>query len=87
MQADHDTVVRLVKTAKGQLEGILKMIEEDRYCIDISTQLMATQSILRRANREIIEAHLEHCVKEAFQEGNEKEKIKEIMDVIEKLSR
>ena len=40
MMADHDTVLRLLKTARGQMDGIIKMVEEDRYCIDISTQVM-----------------------------------------------
>lgn len=87
MQADHEKVGRLVKTARGQLDGILKMIEQDRYCIDISNQLLATQSVLRRANEEIIRAHLEHCVTQAMAEGHGEEKIEEIMSVLQKLGR
>ena len=49
MKADHDQVTRLLKTARGQIDGILKMVEEDRYCLDVSNQLMATQSILKKA--------------------------------------
>ena len=59
MKADHAQVARLLKTARGQIDGILKMVEEDRYCIDISNQLMATDAILRKANREVLRAHLE----------------------------
>ena len=51
MKADKATVLRLVKTARGQLDGLLKMLDEDRYCMDISNQIMATEAILRRANR------------------------------------
>ena len=47
MKADHDQITRLLKTARGQIDGILKMVEEDRYCLDVSNQLMATQSILK----------------------------------------
>ena len=50
MMADHDRTMRLLKTARGQIDGIMRMVEEDRYCIDISTQLMATQSLLARVN-------------------------------------
>ena len=46
MQADKKKIARLLKTARGQMDGILKMVEEDRYCIDISQQLMATEAIL-----------------------------------------
>ena len=42
MRADHEKIRRLIYTARGQLDGILKMVEEDRYCVDISNQLMAT---------------------------------------------
>ena len=51
MQADKEQVCRLIKTARGQLDGILAMIEADRYCIDISNQLLATQSLLGKANK------------------------------------
>lgn len=87
MRADKDKIVRLLKTARGQLDGLLKMVEEDRYCIDISNQLMATQAILRKVNREVIHAHLGCCVKEAFQQGTEEEKIEEIMSIMDKLSK
>ncbi|MBW7573845.1 metal-sensing transcriptional repressor [Caproiciproducens faecalis] len=87
MKADKDKVTRLLKTARGQLDGLLKMVEEDRYCIDISNQLMATQAILKKANREIIHAHLGCCVKEAFEQGDSEEKIDEILAVMDKLSK
>lgn len=47
MQADKDTILRLLRTARGQIDGIMKMVEEDRYCMDISNQLLATQSVLK----------------------------------------
>ncbi len=49
MQADHAKITRLLKTARGQIDGILNMIEDDRYCLEISQQVMAAQSILARA--------------------------------------
>lgn len=87
MRADKQAVTRLLKTARGQIDGILAMIDEDRYCIDISNQLLATQSILTKANREIIRAHMNGCVKEAFEQGNADEKISEILSLLDKLSR
>ena len=54
MMADKKQVTRLLKTARGQIDGILKMVEEDRYCIDISHQIMASEAILKRANKEVI---------------------------------
>lgn len=87
MKADKDKVVRLLKTARGQMDGLLKMVEDDRYCIDVSNQLMATQAILRKVNNEVIHAHLGACVKEGFLEGKEDEKIDEIVKLLDKLSK
>lgn len=88
MKADKKQINRLLKTAKGQIDGILKMIEDDKYCIDISNQIMACEAILKKANKEIIRAHMCSCVKEAF-ESNDKpdEKIDEIINIIDKLSK
>ena len=87
MKADKAKVTRLLKTARGQLDGLLRMVEDDRYCIDISNQLMATQAILRNINREVLHAHLGSCVEEAFAEGDARQKVAEIMEVIDKLSK
>lgn len=90
MKADKTQSARLLKTARGQLDGILKMIDEDRYCIDISNQLMATQAILQKVNRDIIRSHLENCVVEASVHGSEeerKEKVEEIMQILDKIMR
>ena len=87
MQADKTQVSRLLKTARGQLDGILKMIEEDRYCMDISNQLMATQSILAKANAEVLKAHLGCCVRQAVENGEAEEKLEEISVLIDKLAK
>lgn len=76
-----------LKTARGQIDGIIKMIENDRYCIDISNQIMATQAILRKVNHDILHEHLNHCVREAFITGEETEKIEEIISVMDKLTK
>ena len=55
MMADKAQIERLIKTARGQLDGVLKMIDEDKYCIDVSNQLMAADSIIRKANNEILQ--------------------------------
>lgn len=85
MQADRQKVERLLKTARGQLDGILKMVEENRYCMDISNQIMATQAILHRVNREILQAHLQHCVRQSLETGEDsQQKIDELMDLFDK---
>ena len=87
MQADKKKIERLLTTAKGQLDGILRMVEEDRYCMDISAQVMATDAIIRKVNNEIIRAHMKGCVKEAILEGKVDEKIDELMAVVDKLTK
>ena len=86
MRADHDQVARLLKTARGQIDGILKMVEEDRYCMDVSNQLLATQSILKKANRMVLRAHMDCCVREAIESGEPEEKLEELAALLDKLA-
>ena len=85
MQADSNAVTSLLKTARGQIDGILKMVEEDRYCIDISTQLTATEAVLRRANREVLKGHLEGCLKTAARDGKADDKIDELASLLDRI--
>lgn len=78
--------VTALRTARGQIDGIIKMIEEGRYCIDISNQIMAAQAGMKRANRLILTQHLNHCVKEAAMDQEKTdEKIGELIEVLNKL--
>lgn len=64
------------------------MVEEDRYCLDISGQIMAADAILRRANREVLQAHLDRCVLDAVESGDReaaRQKLSELAGVLEKL--
>ncbi len=84
MTGDTTKVNRLLKTARGQIDGILKMIEEDRYCIEVSNQIMACQAILSKVNREVLNSHINHCVLNAT--GDERqEKLDEIAKVLDNL--
>lgn len=85
MMADHDAILRLLKTARGQLDGIMKMVEEDRYCIEISHQIMAAEAMLNRANKEILSAHLKHCVNDAQTPQARNEKIDEFVSTLSKI--
>lgn len=88
MKADKETVARLVKTARGQLDGVLRMMDDDRYCMDISAQLRAAESLLSKANREILRAHIAHCIRESFDSRDEtliEKKIDELMQAMEKI--
>ncbi len=85
MQADRQKITRLLKTARGQMDGILRMVEEDRYCIDISQQLMATEAILNKVNKEILTAHLKNCVSHAETQAEKEEKIDELVSMLGKI--
>ncbi|HJC51619.1 MAG TPA: metal-sensing transcriptional repressor [Candidatus Anaerostipes avistercoris] len=85
MQAEKTKITRLLKTARGQLEGILRMVEEDRYCVEIAQQLMATEAILNRANKEILTAHLKTCVKNAESDEEREQKIDELVSMLGKI--
>lgn len=75
-----------LKTARGQIDSNIEMIENGRYCVDISNQIMAVISLLKNANLLILEQHLNHCVKEAFANNTSDEKIKEILNIISRIS-
>jgi len=86
----HYEAYRTLKTAKGHLNAVLKMIEDNRYCIDISTQLMAVVSLLKKANMQILSKHMETCVKDAVLSKsleNVDKKIEEIKEVIKYLNK
>lgn len=85
--ADKKQVMNLLKTSKGQIEGIIKMLEDDRYCVDISKQILSVQALLKKANLKIIDQHIKHCVKQAFAEGNGVEKVNEVIELIDKYAK
>ena len=87
MKADKRQTTTLLKTAKGQIEGIIKMVDEDRYCIDIYNQVLAVQSLLKKVNKEILQAHMQSCVADAFEEGKEEEKINELLTLLDKITK
>jgi CsoR family transcriptional regulator, copper-sensing transcriptional repressor len=70
---------------EGQVRGLSKMVDEDRYCIDIVTQISAVRAALRRVEEEVLRDHVAHCVEHAISSGNktdQRQKIAELMDVI-----
>ena len=85
MHADKKHVKKLLNIAKGQLEGISKMIDEDKYCIEISNQILASIAMLKRANNEILEAHLNHCVVNAETFEERKAKMEEVSSILKKV--
>ncbi len=85
MNADQKKAVQSLKTAKGQIEATIKMIEDGRYCVDISNQILASHSLLKKADLLIIKQHLNHCVREAFEKDEGDEKMDEVMRLLAKI--
>lgn len=85
MQRDNDKIKKLLKTAQGQIDGIIKMIDDGRYCIDISNQIMASQAILSKVNKEILNAHLHNCVLNSMSNNDASQKLDEIMTIFDKV--
>lgn len=86
----HKDALRTLKNARGQIDAVIKMIEENRYCIDISKQILAAISLLKKANVQVLNSHLETCVKSAAFSDDPQEveqKIKELEDVISYLNK
>ena len=86
MNNERKKALQSLKTARGQIDGIIKMIEDDRYCVDISNQLLATQALLKSANQEIMQAHIRSCVAEALQTDKPNPKLEEALSLLEKMS-
>lgn len=75
---------------EGQVRGLAKMVDEDRYCIDIVTQISAVRAALRRVEEEVLKDHVAHCVEHAITSGNkadQRQKITELMEVIGRAER
>ena len=87
MVADHDKVPRLVRTAQGQRDSVLRMIEEDRYCMDVATQLLASQALIRKATREVLRAHMAACGTDAAAAQDAGKQIDELVDIFDKMTR
>lgn len=84
------SVLKRLNRIEGQVRGIARMVDEDRYCIDIVTQILAASAALRRAEEEILRDHVGHCVEYAIASGDkddQRQKISEIMSVLSRSGR
>ncbi len=82
-----ESCLRRLSRIEGQVRGLCRMVEEDRYCIDIVTQIAAVRAALRRVEHEILRDHVGHCVKEAIRSGSAKDRERKIEELIEVLDR
>jgi DNA-binding FrmR family transcriptional regulator len=73
---------------EGQVRGVARMVEEDRYCIDVMTQISAIRAALKRVEEEVLKDHVAHCVEDAIASGKKDEqrrKLAELLDVLGRL--
>jgi DNA-binding FrmR family transcriptional regulator len=84
------SVLKRLKRVEGQVRGLAGMVEQDRYCIDLVTQISAARAALRRVEEEILRDHVAHCVEHAIISGDkadQRRKIAELMDVVGRAER
>ena len=88
MAKDNKTAtLKRLSRIEGQVRGLSRMVEEDRYCIDVLTQIRAVRAALDKVEQEILHEHLNHCVAHAFHAGSERDrqiKIDELIEVLDK---
>ena len=90
MKAKKTDVSHKLKVARGQLDGILKMVDENRYCVDILVQISAIRSAIDNVGTIILENHIKGCVSNDLKYGDEEQSeaaIKELMDTIKKFTK
>lgn len=73
-----------LKTVEGQVRGIAKMVEDDRYCVDILVQLAAVRAQVNKIGLTVLESHTNGCVSRAIKDGHGEDSIKELMDIVSK---
>jgi DNA-binding FrmR family transcriptional regulator len=90
MKASQTARLKRLSRIEGQVRGLGRMVEENRYCIDIVTQIAAVRAALRRVEEDILRDHISHCVAHAMASGDaaeQKQKVDELMDVLSRSAR
>lgn len=83
-----ESCIARLRRIEGQVRGLARMVEEDRYCIDVVTQVQAVRAALKRVEEEVLRDHVAHCVEHAIRSGDAREqrkKVAELMQVLGKL--
>lgn len=86
-EAEKEKTITRLKRIEGQVRGIQKMVEDDRYCVDILVQISAIQSALKNVGFAVTERHINHCVSDAIKQGDGEDTIEELMSVLKQFSK
>lgn len=84
---EKQSVINRLKRIEGQVRGIQRMVEEDRYCIDILVQISAINAALKKVGYSVTERHMKHCVNHALKEGEGDSAIEELLEVMKHFSK
>jgi DNA-binding FrmR family transcriptional regulator len=90
IEKTKSTCLTRLRRIEGQVRGIARMVEDDRYCIDVVTQLAAVRAALRKVEEEVLRDHVGHCVEHAIASGDaadQRRKVQELMDVFARSGR
>jgi DNA-binding FrmR family transcriptional regulator len=79
---DKEAILARLRTAEGHLRGIVRMVDDDAYCVDVITQIKAVQRALDKANALLLERHLNHCVSAAIRSDDPKERGRVISELL-----
>ena len=80
----QERILHRLKIARGHLDKVIKMVEDDTYCIDVLHQSQAVQAALKETDGVVLDNHLRTCVSDSIRVGNQEEAIKEVMEVFKK---
>ena len=87
MHGNKDASLKRLKRLEGQVRGVARMVEEDRYCIDILTQIAAVRAALKGVEKLVIEDHATHCIEDALSSGDradQRAKFTELLELLDK---
>ncbi len=87
MSENRQPIIKRLNRIEGQVKGIVRMLEEDRYCIDILHQIQAIKAALTKAETELLRAHAGECVDAALRQGTVQEKRKKIVELVDLFER
>ena len=87
VQPNKSALLKRLNRIEGQTRGVAKMVEEDRYCVDVLTQISAIQSALDALALQLLENHTKGCVRSAIRSGNGEDAIDELMTVVKRFGR
>ena len=90
IEENKSKLLNRLRRIEGQVRGVARMVEDDRYCIDILTQTQALRAALNRVETELLRNHVDHCVRGAFTSGDaqdQQQKIEELIEVLQRSGR